>query len=100
MEINNDLISYLEDLSNLTFSGEEKSQLTENLQKTMETLSCLNKLDTAGLPESASPWDVSENNVNIFRPDEVHPSLTRALVLKNAPVKNEEFFIAPKTVES
>ena len=99
MQIDNDLISYLEDLSCLTFSDEEKSGLIENLQKTLNGLARLSELDTNGVPESASPWDTSNENTNIFRDDDALPSFDRELILKNAPVKNEEFFIAPKTVE-
>jgi len=100
MQIDNSLISYLEELSCLTFSDEEKSRITEDLQKTLHGLTCLSELDTTGVPESASPWDTSNDNTNIFRADEVRPSLDRALLLQNAPVKNEGFFIAPKTVDS
>jgi len=100
MQIDNSLISYLEDLSCLFFSDEEKNRLIDDLQKTLTSLTGLSELDTAGVPESASPWDTFNDNVNIFRADEVRPSLDRALLLQNAPVKNEEFFIAPKTVDS
>jgi Asp-tRNA(Asn)/Glu-tRNA(Gln) amidotransferase C subunit len=37
--------------------------------------------------------------VNDFRDDIALPSYDRALILENAPVKNDETFIAPKTVE-
>ena len=99
MQIDANLISYLEDLSNLTLSDNEKTQLIENLQKTLDYISSLKKLNTDGLPESVCPWDTSDTNVNIFRNDIINPSFDRELILKNAPVRNEEFFIAPKTVE-
>ena len=108
MQIDAALISYLEDLSCLAFSDEERSRLIIDLQKTINSLNLLGELDTNGVHECASPWDssmdesmdASYDTANIFRADEILPSLDRKLLLKNAPVKNEEFFIAPKTVEN
>jgi len=101
MQIDSNLISYLEDLSNLALSDNEKSRIAEDLQKILNSFSCLNTLNTEGIPECIQPFNVStsQENININRIDEVLPSLDPELVLKNAPVKNEEYFIAPKTVE-
>jgi len=95
MQIDEKLISSLEDLSCLILSDSEKSRLTEDLQKIFIGISKIKELNTEGVPECSHPL----NNVNIFRNDEVKPSLERELVLKNAPVRNEEMFVAPKTVE-
>ena len=95
MQIDDKLITYLEDLSCLTLSDSEKSRLTGDLQKILDYMARLGELDTAGVSERSHPFD----NVNVFRDDEVRPSLDRDLVLKNAPARNDEMFIAPKTVE-
>ena len=95
MQIDNNLVSYLEDLSCLTLSDSEKSQITEDLQKITDGISKISELNTDGMPECIQPFD----NVNVFRNDEVDSSFSREQILKNAPIKNEEFFIAPKTVE-
>ena len=55
----------------------------------------LDELDTAGVPERSHPFD----DVNSFREDEVKPSFDRELILQNAPDRDDETFIAPKTVE-
>jgi aspartyl-tRNA(Asn)/glutamyl-tRNA(Gln) amidotransferase subunit C len=99
MQINTELISpcmitYLEDLSCLTLSDDEKERLTADLQNILNGISKLSELDTGGKTE-CSP----HIHVNVFRDDEVRPSLDRELVLKNAPQKNSEMFMAPKTVE-
>jgi aspartyl-tRNA(Asn)/glutamyl-tRNA(Gln) amidotransferase subunit C len=101
MQIDEQLISYLEDLSCLTLLDTEKIRLTEDLQKILNGITRLNELNTDGVPECSHPWDngASLDIVNVFREDEVRPSLDRKLVLENAPVKNDEMFIAPKTVE-
>ena len=95
MQIDDNLISYLEDLSFLTLSDGEKSRLKEDLQKILNSIAKLNELNTDNVPERSHPFD----NVNVFRDDEVRPSLPRELVLSNAPFKNDEMYIAPKTVE-
>jgi len=93
MLIDDKLISYLEELSNLSLSAEEKKRL--DLQKVIGGFTQFDELNTDGVPECVHPFD----NVNIFRDDIVLPSFDRALILANAPVRNEEYFIAPKTVE-
>jgi len=95
MHIDCELISYLEDLSCLTLSDDEKIRLTGDLQKILDYMARLSKLDTSAVSERSHPFD----NVNAFRDDIVFPSFDRELILKNAPVKNDEMIIAPKTVE-
>ena len=89
------LIAYLEDLSCLIISDEEKPRLCANLENILKSMARLSELDTDGIPERSHPFD----NVNGFRNDEVQKSFDRELILRNAPDRNDEMFIAPKTVE-
>jgi aspartyl-tRNA(Asn)/glutamyl-tRNA(Gln) amidotransferase subunit C len=95
MQIDDKLISYLEDLSYLTLPAGEKSRLAEDLGKILNSIEKLRELNTDGVQECSHPF----GNFNVFRDDEVRPSFDRELILKNAPVRNDEFFVAPKTVE-
>jgi aspartyl-tRNA(Asn)/glutamyl-tRNA(Gln) amidotransferase subunit C len=95
MQIDSKLISYLEDLSCLALSDGEKTSLTGDLQKILDYMARLSEIDTNGVNERSHPFD----DVNAFRDDEVRASFERELILKNAPVKNDEFTVAPKTVE-
>jgi aspartyl-tRNA(Asn)/glutamyl-tRNA(Gln) amidotransferase subunit C len=95
MQIDDTLISYLEDLSCLTLSDAEKSRLTGDLKEILSGMERLSELNTEGVPERSHPFD----NVNAFRDDETDVSFDRELILKNAPDKNDATFIAPKTVE-
>jgi len=95
MTIDGKLITYLEDLSCLTLSAAEKACLSVDLGKILNYMERLSGLDTGGVPERSHPFD----NTNAFREDVAKASFDRALILKNAPVKNDEVFIAPKTVE-
>ncbi|MCL2765434.1 MAG: Asp-tRNA(Asn)/Glu-tRNA(Gln) amidotransferase subunit GatC [Treponema sp.] len=95
MQIDDKLISCLEDLSCLALSEDEKKHIAKDLQTILDGISKIGELNTGGVPECSHPFD----NVNVFRDDIALPSSDRELILKNAPLKNDEMFIAPKTVE-
>ncbi|MDR0516022.1 MAG: Asp-tRNA(Asn)/Glu-tRNA(Gln) amidotransferase subunit GatC [Fibromonadaceae bacterium] len=95
MQIDAKLIAYLEDLSCLTLSDGEKQRLAKDLEDILNGMAHLGELDTQNVPERSHPFD----DVNAFREDETQPSFERELVLQNAPNKDGETFIAPKTVE-
>jgi len=92
MQIDEKLIGYLEDLSCLTLSNEEKQRLTGDLREILNGMARLEELNTEGVSERSHPFD----NVNAFRDDEARASFDRELILKNAPARNSEMFIAPK----
>jgi len=95
MQIDDKLISYLEDLSYLTLSNDEKIRLKCDLEEILGGMARIGDLDTGNVPERSHPFD----SVNAFRDDEVHASYDRELILTNAPDRNDEMFIVPKTVE-
>ena len=95
MQIDDKLVDYLNDLSCLMLSSEEKHQLSGDLKKILSYMERLGELDTDDVPERSHPFD----NVNAFCDDEVYASFDRELILKNAPDRNDDMFIAPKTVE-
>jgi aspartyl-tRNA(Asn)/glutamyl-tRNA(Gln) amidotransferase subunit C len=95
MQIDDKLISYLEDLSFLALSGDEKTRLAQDIEKILNDFTRLSGLNTDGVEEFSHPF----GNVNVFRNDEAHPSFDRELILSNAPARNDEMIIAPKTVD-
>ena len=95
MQIDRELIAYLEELSYLTLSNEEKERITGDLQEILGDMAKLEQLDTTGISERSHPFD----NVNSFRDDEVGNSFDRALILQNAPHKTDEMLAAPRAVE-
>jgi aspartyl-tRNA(Asn)/glutamyl-tRNA(Gln) amidotransferase subunit C len=95
MQIDDELISYLEDLSCLTLAADEKRRLRGDLQEILDYMARLDMVNTDGVPERSHPFD----NVNVFRDDVARPSYDRELILKNAPERNDEMIIAPRTVE-
>ena len=56
-------------------------------------MTLLAALDTEGLRT------IIAFGVNALREDEVRPSFNRELILRNAPHRNKEMFMMPKTVE-
>ena len=95
MIIDKKLIAYLEDLSYLSLTDAEKTQLGKDLQNILGNMERLGGLDTENVPERSHPFD----NNNAFRDDIVQPSYHRERILNNAPESDGETFIAPRTVE-
>ena len=93
-KIDESLISYLEDLSCLILTDQEKAQLTDDLENILNNIATLSELDTNGVPERSHPFD----DVNALRDDSIKESSSRELILKNAPEHNGETFIVPKTI--
>ena len=94
MRIDQPLLSYLEELSCLTLSEDEKQRLKGDLGDILSGMARLGELDTEGVPERSHPFD----HVNAFREDAVQPSFERELILRNAPEQDGGMIIAPKTV--
>jgi len=95
VQIDENLISYLEDLSFISLSTDERTKMAEDMQSIINGISSLKELNTDNVPDCIQPI----KNVNILRNDEANSIYDRELLLKNAPFKNEEFFIAPKIME-
>lgn len=94
MQIDDKLISYLEDLSCLSLSDNEKIRLKSDLQKILDYIASLGKLDTSGVSGRSHPFD----NVNVFREDKVCASFDRDLIIRNAPVKKDGMILAPGAI--
>ncbi len=88
-------IEHLAKLSKLALSEEEKQRLTGEMQSILAFADKLSGLDTA----SADPTMFAAEGQNVFREDEVKPSLPTAAILQNAPEADMECFVVPKTVE-
>ena len=95
MQINEDLIGYLGDLSRLYLSDEEKRTMESDLTDILNYVDKLSELDTAGRPEMSHPF----SEVNNFREDEVVNHDDRERLLANAPEKRGSYFKVLKTVE-
>ncbi len=95
MKIDTELISYLEELSRLKLSEDEKNKAQSDLNRILDYIDKLAELDTADIEPLSHPFEFTNN----FREDEAKPSADRELILKNAPEKKDGCFKVPKTVE-
>ncbi|RLG22827.1 Asp-tRNA(Asn)/Glu-tRNA(Gln) amidotransferase GatCAB subunit C [Methanosarcinales archaeon] len=90
--ITKDVLEHLLWLSKLSVSEEEKERILTQLNSVLEYFSILDELEI----EDVEPmWQVA-GLVNVFREDEVEPSLPQEEVLKNAPKTENGFIKTPR----
>jgi aspartyl-tRNA(Asn)/glutamyl-tRNA(Gln) amidotransferase subunit C len=81
-------------LAGLSFTSEEVDRLTHELNRILEYMDKLNELDTVGVEPLHHVLDMK----NVFRQDEVRPSLPREQILSNAPDAVDGYFRVPKVI--
>ncbi len=96
MAINKKEVEYVARLARLRLNEEEKERFTHQLDHILEYIQQLNELDTENVPPTSHVLALQ----NVWREDEVKPSLPLSKTLSNAPCANEEFFIVPKVIDN
>lgn len=95
MEVSVNLIDKLARLSRLSFTNaEEKEKIRNDLNKILNFVEQLNKVNTEGV----EPLIFINEDTNVSRPDAVVHEISQSEALKNAPYKNEEYFLVPKVI--
>ena len=87
-------VEHVASLAKLSFSDEEKLKLTAQLNEILAYMEQLNQVDTNNVEPLSHVIELN----NVFREDELKPTLTREEALRNAPAKTEEFFRVPKVI--
>ncbi len=87
-------VEYIANLARLSFNDEELENFTHELNEILSYVDKLNELDTGNV----EPLSHTVENKNVFRTDEVKPSIDREEALKNAPERTDEFFVVPKVI--
>ncbi len=85
-------VEHLAWLARLELTEEEKELYTAQLNEILEYFNRLSEINTENVP----PTYHVIGKVNVFREDEIQPSLQVEEALKNAPKKRNSFFEAPK----
>ncbi len=93
--ITDETIEYVGILAKLELSDEEKEKAKKDMGEMLQYIDKLNELDTDGIEPMSHVFSVN----NVFREDIVTNGDDRENILKNAPEKNEESFIVPKTFD-
>ena len=74
---------------------DEQEKFGAQLSNILGYIEKLNQLDVSGIEPTAHAVPL----VNVFRPDEVRPSLSNEEALRNAPASANGLFMVPKIVE-
>ena len=95
MQITDELINRLAELSKLKFEGEEKEAIKSDLEKMLDFVAALDKVDTDGV----EPLIHLSDATNVLRPDESALEITKEEALMNAPQKDSDYFKVPRVVK-
>ena len=88
-------IEHVARLARLELSAAEKEEFTGQLNEILNFVEQLNQIDTTGIEPTAHAMQIN----NVYRPDQVKPSLDLEQALSNAPDRIDNFFKVPKTLE-
>ncbi len=95
MEMDQAQVGQVARLARLALHGEEAEQFGKELSKIFSYIEKLNELDTSEIEPTSHVLSLA----NVFRDDEVRPSLPVEKALENAPERDGSFFKVPKIIE-
>lgn len=95
MKINREVLDKMAHLARLEFDDKDAEKMMQDMTAIVSWVEKLNEVDTTGV----EPLTTMSHEVNALREDKVQTELTREEVLKNAPLKNEDYFRVPKVLE-
>jgi aspartyl-tRNA(Asn)/glutamyl-tRNA(Gln) amidotransferase subunit C len=95
MTIDLKTIKHISKLSRISVDDKKANKLAGDLNSIFEFIEKLNELNTENVDPLTS---IAETTLKL-RTDEVKSKNIRDKILKNSPVKNEDFFVVPKVVE-
>jgi aspartyl-tRNA(Asn)/glutamyl-tRNA(Gln) amidotransferase subunit C len=95
MAISREEVEHIAKLARLKFNKEDLEKMAEELGKILDYVNKLKELDTENVEPTAHIVPVH----NVFREDEVKPSMPREKALMNAPFTEQGCFKVPKIIE-
>ena len=93
--IDKETVKHVEDLAELSLSGSEREELTEDLARIIDYVDKLNELDTEGVEPVRHILEVQ----NVLRNDEKRSTLGTEDVFRNAPAQDGDFFQVPPVID-
>jgi aspartyl-tRNA(Asn)/glutamyl-tRNA(Gln) amidotransferase subunit C len=93
-KISREEVHHVARLARLELSEQEEQRMTLQLNDILTYMDKLNELDTSRV----APMSHATPLENVFRPDEVHPSIDRGQALANAPASDGVHFVVPKVI--
>jgi aspartyl-tRNA(Asn)/glutamyl-tRNA(Gln) amidotransferase subunit C len=88
-------VKYVAHLARIALTADEQEKFGAQLSNILGYIEKLNELDVSRIEPTAHAVPL----VNVFRPDEIRPSLPNAEALRNAPASANGLFMVPKIVE-
>jgi aspartyl-tRNA(Asn)/glutamyl-tRNA(Gln) amidotransferase subunit C len=95
MSLTNDQVRWVAHLARLDLSEAELETMTRQLSSIIEYVDQLQKINTDNVEPLAHPLPIH----NVFREDELVPSLLVDAALRNAPDRRANFFGVPAVLE-
>lgn len=95
MKITRELLDKVAHLARLEFNNNDAEKMTQDMTAIVSWIEKLKEVDTTGI----EPLTTMSHEVNALREDKTQTELTKEEVLKNAPLKNEDYFRVPKVLE-
>jgi aspartyl-tRNA(Asn)/glutamyl-tRNA(Gln) amidotransferase subunit C len=88
-------VEYVAHLARIALTPDEQEKFGAQISNILGYIEKLNQLDVGQIEPTAHAVPL----VNVFRPDEVRPSLSNEEALRNAPASANGLFMVPKIVE-
>lgn len=88
-------VKYVANLARIALSPAEEETLGAQIKHILGYIEKLKELDVSNVEPTAHAVPL----INVFRADEIRPSLSHEEALRNAPVKANGLFLVPKIVE-
>ncbi|MBT5858475.1 MAG: Asp-tRNA(Asn)/Glu-tRNA(Gln) amidotransferase subunit GatC [Flavobacteriales bacterium] len=95
MEVNNKLIQDIAKLSKLKFDASTEEKMIADLEKMLSFVDKLNEIDTEGV----NPLIYMSEEINVLREDKISENTSQEDSLKNAPVKDSDYFKVPTVLK-
>ena len=95
MNITRELLDKIAHLARLEVKEDEAEKIMQDMSTIVTWMEQLKEVDTTGV----EPLTSMSHEVNAFREDKIENQLDREAALKNAPVKDENYFKVPKVLE-
>ena len=95
MEVTDALVDNLANLSRLSFTDTEKTEIKGDLQRMIAFVEKLQEVDTTG----TAPLLHMTDAINVYREDAVKGSIAREDAMRNAPETDGTFFKVPKVIK-
>ncbi len=89
-------VAYLARLARIQLTAHEEALFTEQLERVLEHIAKINKLDLSGIEPTAHAISVFD----VVREDMVGESLSKQIVLEQAPHQANGLFVVPKVLDS